>query len=38
MNSIICKYNISEIENILIKKNDTNKNSSLIRKHYEQMR
>ena len=42
MNSIICKYNINEIENILSKKNNeilNNKNNNvLIKKHYEQMR
>ena len=38
MNSIICKYNINEIQNILIKKNENNKTSLLIKKHYEQMR
>ena len=39
MNSVICKFNINEIENILIKKNDNiNKNNLLIKKHYEQMR
>ena len=39
MNSIICKYDINEIENILLKKNNNNnKNNLLIKKHYEQMR
>jgi hypothetical protein len=33
MNSVICKFNINEIENILIKKNDNiNKNNILIKK------
>ena len=45
MNSIICRYNINEIENILIKQNsydnnnkNLNVNSFLIKNHYEQMR
>ena len=38
MNSIICKFNISEIENTFVKKSDINKNNLLIKKHYEQMR
>ena len=38
MNSIIFKYNINEIENILLKNNNNNKNNLLIKKHYEQMR
>lgn len=45
MNSIICRYNINEIENILIKQNsydnnnkNINVNNFLIKNHYEQMR
>ena len=41
MNSTICKYNINEIENTLIKKSNdifNKSNNSLIKKHYEQMR
>ena len=45
MNSTICKYNINEIEDVLIKQNsydnnnkNLNVNSFLIKNHYEQMR